>query len=44
MIVKGDGWEGLYEAARGELPVRTTVDEAIVWANELIARIDASAR
>ena len=41
MIVKGEGWDGLYAAAKGELTVRATVDEAIVWANELIGKIVA---
>ena len=40
MIEKGAGWDELYMAAKGELPICAAVDEAIVWANELIARID----
>lgn len=42
MIEKGEGWDGLYAAAKGELPVRASVDEAIVWANELIGKIVCS--
>lgn len=41
-IVKGDGWEGLYDEQRENLDILPTVDEAIVWANDLIARIDNS--
>jgi len=37
---KGDGWDSLYEAARGDLPVCRTVDEAVDWANDFISRID----
>lgn len=39
-IVKGEGWEAYYGEQRGDLPVLPTVDEAIAWANELIAKID----
>lgn len=42
LIEKGANWDELYTAARGELPVRATVDEAIVWANDLISRIDGA--
>ncbi len=42
MVAKGEGWEDLYAAAKGELPVRATVDGAIEWVNELISRIDAA--
>lgn len=42
MVAKGEGWDELYAAAKGELPVRVTVDEAIEWVNELISRIDAA--
>ena len=41
-IVKGDGWEGLYDEQRENLDILPTVDEAIAWANDLIARIDNS--
>jgi len=40
-IIKGDGWDGLYEAAKEDLSVLTTVDEAVAWANDLIAEIAA---
>lgn len=39
VIVKGEDWEQAYENQRGDLPVLATVDEAVAWANELIARI-----
>ena len=42
VIVKGENWESLYKAQARDLPVLPTVDEAVVWANELIAKIDAS--
>lgn len=35
----GIGWDALYKAQRGALPVLPTVDEAIDWANDLIAQI-----
>ena len=41
-IEKGEYWEEGYEKQRGELPVLATVDEAILWANELISKIDAA--
>lgn len=37
--VKGDGWDSLYEDARRGLDVLPTCDEALTWANELIASI-----
>ena len=39
-IVKGDGWDELYLNARGNLPILPTAAEAVVWANELIAKIE----
>lgn len=39
-IVKGENWDATYDAQRLDLPVLLTVDEAISWANELIAKID----
>ena len=42
MVAKGEGWDELYAAAKGELPVRVTVDEAVEWVNDLISRIDAA--
>ena len=39
-IVKGDTWDAAYDGQRRNLPVLPTVDEAVAWANELIAKID----
>ena len=39
-VEKGEGWEAMYNDQKGELPVLPTVDEAVAWANELIAKID----
>ena len=39
-VVKGEDWEKTYADQKGDLPVLPTVDEAVTWANELIARID----
>lgn len=41
-VAKGDDWEGRYEDQLGGLDVLQGVDEAVAWANEFIARIDAS--
>lgn len=41
-IVKGESWQEVYNAQRLDLPVLPSVDEAIIWANELIAKIDAA--
>ena len=38
-VIKGDGWDSLYEDARRGLDVLPTCDEAIKWANELISSI-----
>ena len=35
-----DCWSEMYLDARGDIPVLPTVDEAIAWANDLIAKID----
>jgi len=40
VVEKGENWERLYQASMGTLPVLPTVDEAIVWANDLITKID----
>ena len=40
--MKNEKWEIVYEAQKGDLPVLPTVDEAVAWANDLIARIDAA--
>ena len=39
-IVKGEGWENVYKEQSIRLPVLSSIDEAIAWANELINRID----
>ena len=38
-VIKGDGWDSLYDDARHGLSVLPTCDEAVKWANELIASI-----
>ena len=38
-VVKGDGWDGLYAASRGNLPVLQTADEAVAWVNDYVAQI-----
>lgn len=40
--MKNEKWDVVYEAQKGGLPVLPTVDEAVAWANDLIARIDAA--
>lgn len=42
VVVKNVGWDSIYKAERGDLPVLPTVDDAIEWTNEFIARIDAA--
>lgn len=42
LVVKHANWETIYGEERGELPVLSTVDEAVAWANELIDAIDKS--
>ena len=39
-VVKGVDWESVYNEENGKGSVLATVDEAIAWANELIAEID----
>ena len=41
-IIKGEGWDKVYNERRGTVPVLPTVDEAIAWTNDLIAKIEAS--
>ena len=41
-VLSGIDWEPVYEASRGKTGIMRTLDEAIVWANDLIARIDAA--
>ena len=38
-IEKGEMWNELYDAQKGALNVLPTCDEAVVWANDLIAQI-----
>lgn len=40
IVHKGDDWEIGYDAAKYDLPVLPTVDEAILWVNDLIAKIN----
>ena len=42
VVVKGKGWDMLYDSLRGKLPVLQTADEAIAWVNVLIATICSS--
>ena len=39
-ISKNENWETVYAEQKGSLHVLPTVDEAIAWANDLIARIN----
>ena len=39
-VVKNENWDAAYADQKGNLNVLPTVDEAIDWANELIASID----
>jgi len=42
-VIEADGrWAGLYDAQAEDLDVLGTVDEAVDWANELIAAIDSA--
>ncbi|MBQ7721584.1 MAG: nucleotidyl transferase AbiEii/AbiGii toxin family protein [Kiritimatiellae bacterium] len=41
-IVKGEKWDEAYSNQRLDLQVLPTADEAILWANELIAKIEKS--
>ena len=43
-IAKDANWDEAYSAQKLNLPVLTTVDEAIAWANDLIREIDAAGR
>ncbi len=38
-VEKMDGWDEVYSNQKLQLPVLPTVDEAVEWANELIAKI-----
>lgn len=41
-IERGDNWDAIYRLQRRNLPVLPTVEEAIVWANDLIDQIEES--
>lgn len=41
-FIKNEGWDELYSAAREDLPVLESVDEAVAWGNRLIGQIEAS--
>lgn len=45
-IVKGEGWDGIYELALGTIADKDalclTVDEAIAWVNDLVANLSAA--
>ena len=41
-VTKMDGWDEIYANQKLNLPVLPTVDDAIVWTNELIAKINAA--
>ena len=36
------GWDDIYRSRSAGLPVLPTVDEAVAWANALVAKIDAA--
>lgn len=42
VVVKQDGWEEIYATQKLDLPVLSTVDEAIEWTNQLISTIDSA--
>ena len=41
-VVKSENWDAIYDNQKMNLPVLASLDEAIAWANNLIARIDAA--
>ena len=41
-VAKGELWDEIYVTQRSSLPVRSTVDDAIAWVNDLIRKIDAT--
>ena len=41
-VVATEEWRIAYDRTKGTLPVLPTIDEAVVWANELIDAIDKS--
>ena len=42
-VTKGNGWETVYNGQRIGLPVLESVDSAIEWCNELIAKLESAA-
>jgi hypothetical protein len=40
VIEKGENWEAAYAGQKKDLPILSSVEEAVEWANELIARIE----
>lgn len=42
VVIKGENWDGIYAEAASGIDVLPTVDDAIVWANELIKSINAA--
>ena len=42
IVIKKTDWDTGYNAAKFDLQVKPSVDEAIIWANELIAKIDSA--
>lgn len=42
MISRGMGWDSLYFSQAEGLNVLPTVDDAVAWANDLIAKIDSA--
>jgi len=41
-VVPTQGWSLAYNEMKADLPVLPTVDEAVAWVNDLIAKIDAA--
>ena len=41
-VAKGEGWDELYASQAKGLDVLPTADEAVEWANALVAKIDAA--
>jgi hypothetical protein len=41
-VIRGSGWNELYESQLGDLDVLQSVDDAVVWTNELINTISDS--
>jgi len=42
VVTAGENWPAIYAAQKQSLPVLATVDEAIDWTNDLIARIESA--